>query len=132
MLYQHRARQLTFDLGGTAGCVVAARLADADPGMSILVIEGGPNNFEVPTIVYPVFVLANLAPTSKTTLFYKGGKESALGGREMVVPTGGSLGGGSSINIMHYSRAQRSDWDAWEVPGWSANEMLPFLKKVRI
>jgi choline dehydrogenase-like flavoprotein len=46
------------------------------------------------------------------------------------VPAGGVLGGGSSINLMMYSRAQRSDWDAWQTPGWSADEMIPYLKKV--
>jgi len=32
--------------------------------------------------------------------------------------------------MMMYSRAQRSDWDAWNMPGWSADEMLPYLRKV--
>jgi choline dehydrogenase-like flavoprotein len=39
--------------GGTAACVVAGRLAEADPGLSILVIEQGPNNLDVPTVVHP-------------------------------------------------------------------------------
>lgn len=30
--------------GGTAGCIVAGRLAEADPNLSILVIERGPDN----------------------------------------------------------------------------------------
>lgn len=117
--------------GGTAGCVVAGRLAEADPGLSILVIEQGPSNLEVPTIVHPALFLSALMPTSNATLFYQGKKESQLGDRELVVPSGGTLGGGSSINIMMYSRAQRSDFDAWNVPGWSTEDMIPYLKKVR-
>ena len=69
-------------------------------------------------------------PTSKKTLFYKGAKEDQLGGREVVVPSGGVLGGGSSINLMTYSRGQREDFDSWGMAGWSADEMLPYLKKV--
>lgn len=43
--------------------VVAARLSDADPNLSILVIEGGQNN-ETPTIEHPAFFMAHLVPES--------------------------------------------------------------------
>ncbi|KAI1170795.1 alcohol oxidase-like protein [Nemania sp. FL0916] len=116
--------------GGTAGCVVASRLADADPTLSILVIEGGGDNFNDPTIVNPLLLLQHLLPSSKTAIFYKGRPESQLANREVIVPSGGVLGGGSSINMMAYSRAQRSDFDSWQTPGWTADEMLPYLKKL--
>ncbi|KUI59148.1 Alcohol oxidase [Cytospora mali] len=114
--------------GGTAGCVVTSRLADADPELSILVIEGGPNN-ETPNIEYPACFLAHLMPDSKTNLFYMTQKSPAVADRMLLLATGGVLGGGSSTNMMMYSRAQRSDWDSWETPGWSADEMLPYLRK---
>lgn len=117
-------------LGGTAGCIVAARLSDADPDLRILVIEGGQNNYNDPAVVHPLLFLSHLLPTSKTTLFYKGNKEKQLGDRELVVPAGGLLGGGSSINLLMYTRAQRHDFDSWQTPGWSAEEMLPYLKRV--
>lgn len=117
-------------VGGTAACIVASRLSDADPNLSILVVEGGSNNFNDPTVTNPLLFLGHLAPTSKATLFYTGTAEAQLGGRQIVVPAGGILGGGSSINLMMYSRAQRSDWDAWQTAGWSADEMIPYLKKV--
>lgn len=110
---------------------MAARLSDADPKLSILIIEEGGNNLNDPTIVYPLFMLANLAPTSNATLFYQATAEAQLGGRELVVPSGGILGGGSSINLMVYSRAQRSDFDNWGTKGWAANDMIPYMKKVR-
>lgn len=116
-------------LGGTAGCVVAARLADADPGLSILVIESGPSN-ELPTVEYPACFLTHLAPDSKTSQFYLTKKSPEVADRSLILPTASVLGGGSSINFMMYSRAQRSDWDSWNTPGWSADEMLPYLKKV--
>lgn len=50
----------------------------------------------------------------------------------MVVPSGGVLGGGSSINLLTYSRAQKSDLDAWGAPGWTADELVPYMKKVRL
>ncbi|KAF2437720.1 GMC oxidoreductase [Karstenula rhodostoma CBS 690.94] len=114
--------------GGTTGCVVAARLADADPSLEILVIERGPNN-ELPTIEYPAAFPANLAPDSKTTYFNVSKPSTHVGNRPLVVPSGGVLGGGSSINFMTYSRAQNQDLDAWDTPGWSSDELLPYTKK---
>lgn len=116
-------------IGGTSGCVVAARLADADPALSILVIESGTDN-EMPTVSVPALFLAHLSPESKTNEFHVTRGAPEVAGRNLVVPTGSILGGGSSTNMMAYSRAQRCDWDSWGVPGWSADEMLPFLKKV--
>jgi len=72
----------------------------------------------------------NLVPAAKTAIFYNGHKSEQLGGREPIVAAGGVLGGGSSINFMMYTRPQRCDLDSWNMPGWSANELLPYLKKV--
>ncbi len=121
---------LTYCLGGTAACVIAGRLAEADPNLSILVVEQGPNNLDVPAIIHPALFMSGLLPTSNATLFYQSSAEKQLNNRELVVPSGGTLGGGSSINMMMYSRAQRSDFDSWNIPGWSANEMIPYLQKV--
>ncbi|KAK3346006.1 putative glucose dehydrogenase [Lasiosphaeria hispida] len=116
--------------GGTAGCVVAARLAEASPeGFSILVVEGGPDN-DLPSIKYPLLFGGNLIPATKAMIFYQANKSSHIADRAPFVPSGGVFGGGSSANLMMYSRAQRSDFDAWGMPGWSADEMLPYLKKL--
>ncbi|KAI1378542.1 putative alcohol oxidase [Hypoxylon crocopeplum] len=115
--------------GGTAACVVAARMADADPNLSILLIEGGSNN-QMPSIEYPALFLAHLAPESKTNIFYATKKSPEVADRVLILPSGGVLGGGSSTNMMMYSRAQRSDWDSWNTPGWSADDMLPYLRKL--
>lgn len=32
--------------------------------------------------------------------------------------------------VDRYTRAQRDDFDSWKTEGWSADDMLPFLKKV--
>jgi len=106
---------------------VAARLSDADPELSILVIEGGTNNFGEPLIVNPGFLFAHIQPGNKFMRYFKGNKSQSLGDREAVVPCGGVLGGGSSVNLMLYSRAQRSDFDAWKTPGWSADKLVPYL-----
>ncbi len=92
-------------------------------------VEEGPNN-DLPSINYPVSVLGNLDPQKGTAKFYKGNNASELANRELVVPTGSVLGGGSSINMMTYARGQRSDFNLWNAPGWSAEEILPYMQKV--
>ncbi|KAK5162728.1 uncharacterized protein LTR77_011211 [Saxophila tyrrhenica] len=116
--------------GGLAGCVVAGRLAEADPKTSILVIEQGPNNYNEPLVVHPALYPRNLFPSSKYTLFWHGKQSKELAGRSPIVPSGGTLGGGSAINWMVYTRGQRSDFDSWKSEGWSADDLVPFLNKL--
>lgn len=92
-------------------------------------VEAGPDN-DLPTVAVPALFLAHLAPDSTTNKFHVTKASAAVAGRALVLPSGRVLGGGSSTNMMAYSRASRSDWDSWEMPGWSAEEMLPFLNKV--
>ncbi|CAK7201041.1 hypothetical protein SEUCBS139899_003742 [Sporothrix eucalyptigena] len=116
--------------GGTAGCIVASRIAEADPNLSVLVVEGGKDNYNVESVVYPALFLENLAPTTTTANFHVAKASKSLLGRESIVPTGGTLGGGSSINFMLYNRARPIDFDQWGQPGWSYKELLPFAKKL--
>ncbi|KAI6841861.1 alcohol oxidase, partial [Hortaea werneckii] len=117
-------------VGGIAGCAVAGRLAAADPKLSILLIEGGQNNAGKDTITHPALFPMNLMPQSKTTEWYHANGSDALAGREYPIFTGGVLGGGSSINIMLYSRAKAQDFDDWNVPGWAAKDIIPFMQKL--
>ncbi|KAG8715208.1 hypothetical protein FRC08_010871 [Ceratobasidium sp. 394] len=116
--------------GGTAACVAAGRLAKANPGLEILLVEHGPNNRGDPTIVTPAFYLSHLAPTSKTAKFWQANKSNALNGRSPIVPSAQVLGGGSSINFLMYTRASASDFDDWKIPGWSSADLLPLLRKM--
>ncbi|RMY15598.1 hypothetical protein D0867_06777 [Hortaea werneckii] len=117
-------------VGGIAGCVVAGRLAAADPELSILLIEGGENNVGKDTISRPALFPVNFMPQSKTAVWYHAKASKALAGREYPLATGGLLGGGSSINIMLYSRAKAQDFDDWNVPGWTAKDVIPFMQKL--
>ncbi|KAI1385460.1 GMC oxidoreductase [Hypoxylon trugodes] len=116
--------------GGTSGCIVAGRLAESNPDLSILVIESGPDNYDNPKCIYPGLYLQNLRLGSDTTILYKANKSEKLAGRECLVPSGGTLGGASSINLMMYTRAQRDDYDSWETPGWTTDKVWPYLKKL--
>lgn len=79
---------------------MASRLAAAAPNLHVLVVEGGRDNYKDPLIINPFAFIKNQDPSAKTALFFRAGKSEDLGGRELVVPTGGILGGGSSINFL--------------------------------
>ncbi|OCT47527.1 Alcohol oxidase [Cladophialophora carrionii] len=115
--------------GGTAGCVIASRLADTDPQCAILVIEGGPNNLDLPAVAHPALYRGNFMPGSKTIQPYLPRKEEHLSGRTAIVFAASVLGGGSSVNAAMYNRPQRDDLDSWNTEGWSADELLPSLTK---
>ena len=63
---------IIFAGGGTAACVAAGRLAMANPELKILLIEGGKNNYQDPTVTNPALYLSHLAPDSKTALVCSG------------------------------------------------------------
>jgi alcohol oxidase len=112
------------------GCLIASRLAVADPTLSILIIEQGMDNFNKQNVIYPALFERNTMAGSDTALFWKVNPSPQLANREPIVETGGVLGGGSSINWMVYTRPQWDDFDAWNVSGWAARDILPYIKKV--
>lgn len=109
---------------------MASRLAKADPNLSILVLEHGPDVRDDPQVVHPALFITNILPNTKVATFYTSEPSEHLGGRRAVVPTGGCLGGGSSINLQLYVRPQAIDFDDWNTEGWTGEDMIPFFKKV--
>ncbi|KAF7538141.1 hypothetical protein G7054_g3177 [Neopestalotiopsis clavispora] len=96
----------------------------------IIAGEHGPNNQNNPLVTHPLLWRAHLAPETGTTIYYIGKNEAQLGDRGVYVATGGVLGGGSSINLSMYTRAQAIDYDAWNTKGWSSEELAPYMNKV--
>ncbi|KAI8986150.1 alcohol oxidase-like protein [Trametes punicea] len=129
----HSAFDIIIAGGGTAGCVVAGRLAAADPSLSILVVESGPVTRDDPLHTQPARYLYHLRPESTTVKFHVGKHSPALGGRAPIVPCGQCLGGGSSVNFAMCTRASASDYDDWATvygnKGWTTTELLPLLRK---
>ncbi|EKM52684.1 uncharacterized protein PHACADRAFT_126707 [Phanerochaete carnosa HHB-10118-sp] len=119
--------------GGTAACLIASRLADADPTLRILIVESGGHVQDDLAHIQPARYLSHLAPTSKVVSFMVANPEPALQGRQTIVPCGNCVGGGSSVNFMMYTRAAASDYDDWETvfanPGWGSKDLIPLLKK---
>ena len=114
---------------GTAGCVLANRLT-ADPACRVLVVEDGPPDW-FPTIHIPAAVGRAMVDPDLSWL-YQIDPDASRGGRADVFPCGRTLGGGSSINGLFFSRGQREDFDDWAAlgnAGWGFKDVLPYFKR---
>ena len=111
---------------GSAGCVMANRLS-ADPATRVLLLEAGPRDTD-PWIHVPLGY-GKLFNRKRVNWSYESEPEPNLGGRRIFTPRGKVLGGSSSINGLVYIRGQAEDFDAWEVPGWSHGELLPYFRR---
>jgi choline dehydrogenase len=114
--------------GGSAGCVIAARLSE-DPQNRILLLEAGaangPANIAVPP-AWPSLI------GSEVDWGYATVQQPAAGGFARRYPRGKVLGGSSSINGMSFIRGHRSDYDEWAASGaagWGYQDLLPFFKR---
>jgi choline dehydrogenase-like flavoprotein len=115
---------------GSAGSVVAARLAEA--GNEVLLVEAGgsPNFLQIIPGLSPFFA------DSRYVWKYKINLQDTIGGvyknKVMFYPRGKELGGSSMMNAMIYVRGHSKDYDEWEEmgnPGWSFKDVLPYFKK---
>jgi len=115
--------------GGSAGCVLAARLSE-DPQVSVCLLEAGPADRSV--LIHCPAGLALLAQTKSANWGFQTVPQPGLGGRRGYQPRGKVLGGSSSINAMIYVRGQPEDYDAWAAagnPGWAWADVLPWFRR---
>lgn len=115
--------------GGSAGCVLAARLSE-DPGVKVALLEAGPPDASV--LIHCPAGLAVLAQTGQANWKFETVAQSGLNGRKGYQPRGKVLGGSSSVNAMIYLRGHRQDYDQWAAegnPGWGFDDVLPYFKR---
>lgn len=113
--------------GGSAGCVLAARLSE-DPAVTVLLLEAGGEGtgFLIDMPAGTAKLMGD--PRHDWRLATEG--DPSLGGRAMTWGAGKMLGGSSGINGQVYMRGARGDYDAWAqlgCKGWSFDEILPYF-----
>jgi len=115
--------------GGSAGCVIAARLSE-DPHVSVLLLEAGGRDIH-PYISIPL----GMGRMNLHRMFdwgYDTEPEPGLDGRSVEARRGKVLGGCSSINVMAYTRGHPGDFDRWArngATGWSYGDVLPYFRR---
>ena len=115
--------------GGSAGCVLAARLSE-DAHASVCLLEAGPVDKSV--LIHCPAGLALLAQSTQANWAFETVPQPGLNGRRGYQPRGKTLGGSSSINAMCYVRGPREDYDRWAAegaPGWGFDDLLPYFRK---
>jgi choline dehydrogenase len=114
--------------GGSAGCVVAARLS-ADSSKRVLLIEAGPAEgpaFMGDRRAWPTLLGSDLDWSDITV------PQPGLGGATLMLSHGKVLGGSSSINAGYFLRGHRANYDRWAAEGatgWDYQSLLPYFKR---
>ena len=115
---------------GSAGCVLAARLAERS-SVTVCVLEAGPRDHN-PLIHIPVGWM-KLMRNSKINWLYHTEPSGWTGGRKIGVPRGKVVGGSSSINGNVFNRGAPTDFDHWAQlgnKGWSYEDVLPLFRRM--
>lgn len=114
---------------GSAGCAVAARLAE-DAAVRVLLIEAGPRDRN-PWIHIPAGYYRTLR-NGRLIREYETEPEPELNDRTLRWPRGRVLGGSGAVNGLIHVRGQPADFDDWEAlgnPGWGWKDVLPHFKR---
>ena len=119
--------------GGSAGCVLAARLSE-DPDKQVCLIEAGRDisRQTMPPEIrsrYPGRAYLDVSNIWRRLIALMGQRASATRRYEQAR----ILGGGSAINALMTNRGAPADYDEWQAlgaEGWSWQACLPYFRKL--
>jgi len=114
--------------GGSAGCVLAARLSE-DPNTQVCLLEAGGGDR------HPFYHLpAGFAKMTKGigSWGWETVPQRHMQDRVFNYTQAKVIGGGSAINAQIYTRGNAQDYDEWRqmgCDGWSYEDVLPYFRK---
>jgi choline dehydrogenase len=108
--------------GGSAGCIVAARLA-SESDARVLLLEFGDHGEDHPeTLIVDGYKDAFINDRVMWPKFTT--PQAGCLNKSLYVGSGRGLGGSGAINAMVYLRSSVSDFDDWRVPSWRWPEIV--------
>jgi choline dehydrogenase len=117
-------RNVTADVvvigAGSAGCVVAGRLAER--GRDVLLVEAGPDYGAVESGRWPEELLNARMLATTHDWGYRSGR--------WVFERARVMGGCSAHNGAIAAVGQRQEYDDWDLPGWRGDEVAPLFDEV--
>lgn len=106
--------------GGTAGCVLAARLCDNLPDASVVLLErAAPRTEEEDLLVRSPRLAINTWSSPALTESWETEPNDALAGRRLTQLSGKTLGGSSAVNAMQWTKPPLDTFNAdkWAFTG---------------
>ncbi|CUH79082.1 Alcohol dehydrogenase [acceptor] [Tropicibacter naphthalenivorans] len=108
---------------------MAGRLADT--GASVLVLEAGETD-QIKAVLNPAMWPTNLR--SERDWGHTSDPSDGVNGRQLILPMGKVVGGGSSINVQIWARGHKNDFDMWAVEAgddaWNYDNVLEIYKRI--
>jgi choline dehydrogenase len=116
--------------GGSAGCVLAARLSE-DLRARVVLLEAGDTDVGRLRMRMPLAWRDTFMDPAVSWGFLTE-PEPHADGRVIPAPRGKVLGGSASVNGMMYARGCPADYDEWAragLGGWSYADVLPYFRR---
>ncbi|WP_139280761.1 GMC family oxidoreductase [Shimia gijangensis] len=116
--------------GGTAGCVLAARLTE-DPDVSVIVLEAGPHHRGL--LIHMPAALGALYDKGAFHWPYVADPEPHAADKTLPYKMGRIVGGSSAINGQVWARGNPLDFDDWKASGcrgWEYGDLEPLFRRI--